>query len=184
VPSYQVLSNQGYFGRTLGSPPGLPGGGITRVLPVSGVGARISGSTPAGGHKTPSVLANLSPSGSVRSPVFVPSGTTPRCGADCDGVQSTGRGGAGGAVCAGGVAGAGGACALATPDPVIITHARKTDVFIHIWGNDPHARKVPKKASPSKLSHRVRTHAALGLARDDDVHHPPHAIDRAGSGSA
>ena len=134
VPSQQVLSNQGYFGRTLGSPPGLPGGEITRILPVSGVGAWISGSTPAGGHKTPSVLASLSPSGSVRSPLFVPSGrTVPRCGAGCDSVQSTtGRGGAGGAVCAGGVAGEGGACALATPDPVIATHARKIDVFIHI----------------------------------------------------
>ena len=32
----------GYFGRIVGSPPGLPGGGITGVLPASGVGARIS----------------------------------------------------------------------------------------------------------------------------------------------
>jgi hypothetical protein len=54
-----------YFGRTLGSPPGLPGGGITAVLPVSGVGARISGSTPAGGHSTPSDFASLSLSGSL-----------------------------------------------------------------------------------------------------------------------
>ena len=28
------------------SPPGLPGGGMTGILTVSGVGARISGSTP------------------------------------------------------------------------------------------------------------------------------------------
>ena len=55
-----------YFGRIVGSPPGLPGGGITGVLPASGVGARISGSTPAGGHSTPSERANLSPSGSAR----------------------------------------------------------------------------------------------------------------------
>jgi hypothetical protein len=52
-----------YFGRTVGSPPGLPGGGITGMLPASGVGARISGSTPAGGHNTPSDFASLSPSG-------------------------------------------------------------------------------------------------------------------------
>ena len=46
----QILGKSaGYFGRTVGSPPGLPGGGITGVLPVSGVGARISGSTPAAG---------------------------------------------------------------------------------------------------------------------------------------
>jgi hypothetical protein len=47
---------------------------MTGVLPPSGVGARISGSTPAGGHSTPSDFANLSPSGSLRSPVVVPSG--------------------------------------------------------------------------------------------------------------
>jgi len=52
----------GYFGRTDGSPPGLPGGGITGVLPMFGAGARMSGSTPVGGHRTPSDLANLSPS--------------------------------------------------------------------------------------------------------------------------
>jgi len=53
-----------YFGRRLGLPPGLPGGGITGILPVSGVGARISGSTPDGGHNTPSDFASLSPTGS------------------------------------------------------------------------------------------------------------------------
>src|SRR5450755_2228298 len=39
-----------YFGRIVGSLSGLPGGGMTGILPVSGVGARISGSTPVGGH--------------------------------------------------------------------------------------------------------------------------------------
>ena len=60
-----------------GSPPGLPGGGMTGVEPVSGVGARISGSIPGGGHSTPSDLASLSPSGSLACPVVVlPRGTT------------------------------------------------------------------------------------------------------------
>ena len=63
--SAKSLHSSGYFGRTLGSPPGLPGGGITGVLPVSGVGARISGSTPDGGHNTPSDFASLSPRGSA-----------------------------------------------------------------------------------------------------------------------
>src|SRR5215470_11372266 len=66
-------SKDRYFGRTLGLPPGLPGGGITGVSPVSGVGARISGSTPAGGHNTPSERASLSPSGSRLRPVVCPS---------------------------------------------------------------------------------------------------------------
>ena len=41
----QIKRMGGYFGRIVGSPPGLPGGEITGVLPTSGVGARISGST-------------------------------------------------------------------------------------------------------------------------------------------
>src|SRR5436189_5446341 len=86
APSLKRLQNCGYFGRTVGSPPGLPGGGITGVFPASGVGAPISGSTPAGGHSTPSDLASLSPSGSVLSPVvepyraMVPRGGTGRTG--------------------------------------------------------------------------------------------------------
>jgi hypothetical protein len=126
-----VLANRDYFGRTLGSPPGLPGGGITGVLPVSGVGARISGSTPDGGHNTPSDFASLSPSGSARWPVVVPSGETVPCGGTrCIGAQSFARAGAGGAVWAGGVAGAGGACALAVPDAAISMHERKSECFI------------------------------------------------------
>ena len=116
-----------YFGRTVGSPPGLPGGGITGVLPASGVGARISGSTPGGGHNTPSDLASFSLSGSTRWPVVVPSGATvPRGGTGCIGAQSAARAPAGGAVGAGGVAGAGGACALAAPDAAMSTHERKS----------------------------------------------------------
>ena len=60
------------------------------LLPVSGVGARISGLTPVGGHNTPSDRASLLPSGSVRSPmVLLPSGeTVPCCGIGFVGAQS------------------------------------------------------------------------------------------------
>jgi hypothetical protein len=115
----------------VGSPPGLPGGGITGVLPVSGVGARIAGSTPAGGHSTPSDLASLSPSGSARWPVVVPCGAILPCGVDSVGAQlAEPRVGAGGAVCAGGVTGVGGACANAAPDAATITHDRKRDFLV------------------------------------------------------
>src|SRR6266576_1777924 len=145
APSLKRLQNCGYFGRTVGSPPGLPGGGITGVLPASGVGARISGSTPGGGHSTPSDRASLSPSGSLRWPVVVPSGTTvPRCGAGCVGVHSLAREGAGGAVCAGGVVGAGGAWALAAPDAAITAHESKRESFIRIRGNRRHAWRFRK----------------------------------------
>jgi hypothetical protein len=91
-----------YFGRIFGSPPGLPGGGMTGILlPVSGVGARISGSTPVGGQSTPSDLASLSLSGSARaSVVVVPCGAmVPCCGIDCIGAQPVAfLAGAGGAV--------------------------------------------------------------------------------------
>ena len=41
-----------YFGFTFGSPPGLPGGGITGLLPLSGAGTLMPGST-LGGQITP-----------------------------------------------------------------------------------------------------------------------------------
>src|SRR5437660_7633393 len=89
-------AEQAYFGRTVGSPPGLPGGGMTGVLPpVSGAGACISGSTPEGGQSTPSDLASLSPSGSRDWPVVVPSAG--RFGRSC-GVQLVACCGDGGAV--------------------------------------------------------------------------------------
>jgi hypothetical protein len=90
-----------YFGRIVGSPPGLPGGGMTGILPVSGVGARISGSTPVGGQSTPSDFASLSLSGSAcGSVVVVPCGAmVPCCGIDCVGAQPVAfLAGAGGAV--------------------------------------------------------------------------------------
>ena len=118
-----MLAASVYFGRRWGSPPGLPGGGITGVLPVSGVGARISGSTPLGGHNTPSDFASLSPSDSAACPVVEPSGAmVPRGGTGCIGEQLSA--GAGGAVWAGGVAGVGGDCATATPGEAISAQAR------------------------------------------------------------
>ena len=75
---------------------------MTGILPVSGVGARISGSTPVGGQSTPSDLASLSLSGSARESVavVVPCGAmVPCCGIDCVGAQPVAfLAGAGGAV--------------------------------------------------------------------------------------
>ena len=90
---------------------------MTGVLPpVSGAGACISGSTPEGGQITPSDFASLSPSGSRDWPVVVPSAG--RFGRSA-GVQPVECCGDGGAVCCGGVAGAGGACAIAAPEAAI-----------------------------------------------------------------
>jgi hypothetical protein len=74
---------------------------MTGILPVLGVGARISGSTPVGGHSTPSDFANLSLSGSARGSVaVVPCGSMVPCwGIDCVGAQPVAfLAGAGGAV--------------------------------------------------------------------------------------
>src|ERR1700675_70008 len=135
--------NCGYFGRRPGSPPGLPGGGITGVLPASGVGARISGSTPEGGHSTPSDFASLSPSGSARWPV-VPSGEmVPRGGTGFIGAQSFA--GAGGAVWADGLAGAGGACAVAGPDAAISAYEKRATYFVRMHGKRPARTEVPQR---------------------------------------
>ena len=131
-----------YLGRIVGSPPGLPGGGITGVLPVSRAGACISGSIPGGGHSTPSARANLSPSGSARCPVVVPSGAAvPECGAGCIGAQLAARSGDGGAVRAGGVVGPGGACAPATLEAAVNTHERSSARFIPMWENGLRSRR-------------------------------------------
>src|SRR5579871_3829668 len=45
---------------------------MSGLPPAPGVGARISGSTPAGGHKAPLDLANLPLKGSLACPVVVP----------------------------------------------------------------------------------------------------------------
>jgi hypothetical protein len=141
----------GYFGRTVGSPPGLPGGGITGVLPTSGVGARISGSTPVGGQSTPSDLANLSPNGSGLWPVVLPSGVI----VPCDG---TGRvcaqplvpaAAAGGTISVCGFA-AGGACAAAVPQATIHKLDAARAVFIIMDGKRPKRTDVPRRtAEPS-----------------------------------
>jgi hypothetical protein len=139
-----------YFGRTEGSPPGLPGGGITGMLPPSGVGARISGSIPAGGHSTPSDLASLSPSGSVRWPVVVPSGADGLGWAGCCiGAQLLDL--AGGAVWAGGVVGAGGACAMARPGAAINTHESRSDWLIRMGRERP----ADAVGSPAKTRRQV-----------------------------
>src|SRR5207253_2529829 len=100
---------------------------MTGVLPTLGVGACISGSTPGGGHSTPSDRASLSPRGSARWPVVAPCGAMLPCGVDCVGAQFVARASGGGAVCAGGVTGVGGACANAAPDAAIITEHNRTD---------------------------------------------------------
>ena len=121
------------------------------MLPVSGVGAWISGSTPEGGHSTPSALASLSPSGSARWPVVLPSGAmVPRGGTGCIGEQLVARATAGGAVWAGGVAGEGGACALAAVDAAISRPNAKRVGFIVIRAKRPARAQVPRKiAAPS-----------------------------------
>src|SRR5260370_12461742 len=104
---------------------------MTVLLPVAGVGARISGSTPAGGHNTPLDLASLSPSGSLLWPVVWPSGAiVPRGGTDCIGAQLVVRAGGGGAVWAGGVDGVGGACAPTAPPAATRTPERTREEFI------------------------------------------------------
>ena len=133
-----------HFGRTVGSPPGLPGGGMTGVFPASGVGARISGSTPAGGQSTPSDFASLSPSGSAACELVEPSGAmVPRGGTGFVGPQLVLATGAGGAVCACGVAGPGGACAIAAPVVTISTHQKYKQGFIVMRGNGPRWQRFP-----------------------------------------
>ena len=117
-----------YFGRTLGSPPGLPGGGITGILPASGVGARICGSTLDGGHSVPSDLASLSPSASWDSPTVVRSVLPVPFGGI--GAQLAGCDTAGGAVCGGGVAGEAGACACAALASISAQEARMNGFMV------------------------------------------------------
>jgi hypothetical protein len=137
------LPSAAYFGRTFGLPPGLPGGGITGILPASGVGARISGSTPEGGHNTPFDFASLSPSGSVAWPVVDPCGATvPRGG----GTQSVDAAGAGGAVCAGGVVGDNGACACEAPESASNAAERNKERFIRMQ-----RKRLPGAVVPQKL---------------------------------
>jgi hypothetical protein len=156
----KALLRRVYFGRTLGSPPGLPGGGITGILPVLGVGARISGSTPDGGHNTPSASANLSLSERPAWPVVAPSGLAPRC------VQSALCEGCAGTVGGGGVLGVGGACPLAAPRHASSMHERRRGCFIRMQGKRLARRNVPRSvqtaeaARTSTRSHRRKAAAS------------------------
>jgi hypothetical protein len=67
----------------------------------------------------------------------------PRGGTGLVGAQLLAGKGAGIAVCAGGVAGIGGACALAVPDAVIKTHKRKSEFFFRMRGKRPSRAQVP-----------------------------------------
>ena len=101
-----------------------------------------------GGHSTPSERASLSPSGSVRCPMVVPSGAfAPERGEGCIGAQSAARSGDGGAVRAGGVAGPGGACAPATLEAAVNTHESKNARFIPMEGKRPALAEVPQDAN-------------------------------------
>jgi hypothetical protein len=111
-------------------------------LPESGVGARISGSTPDGGHKTPSDLANLSLSGWPACPVVNPSDAAPRC------VQSAVCEGCAGAVGGPGVFGVGGACPLAALNAAKSTEARRRECFIHMLGKRLARANVPQDHDP------------------------------------
>ena len=123
-----------HFGRVFGSPPGLPGGGMTGIVLPEGFGGGvcISGSMPAGGHSTPSDLASVSPSGLLASSW---EGCTPSPFAEgCVGAHFVAeRSAFGPAVCACGVAGAGAACASiragAAADAQTMT-ARRVDIRI------------------------------------------------------
>lgn len=126
-----------YFGRTPGSPPGLPGGGITGVLPVSGVGARISGSIPAGGHSTPSDFASLSPSGSWLLPVVAPGPVWPGgVTVDC-GVQPAG----GGLVADGGLEGD-----CAAPGAAVIPRQTRVRISLRVMQDNG----SPRRPFPSR----------------------------------
>src|SRR5260370_42357177 len=128
---------------------------MTVLLPVAGVGARISGSTPAGGHTAPLDLASLSPSGSLVWPVVWPSGAiVPRGGTGCIGAQLVVRAGGGGAVWAGGADGVGGACALTAPQAAISTHERRSECFILMPGKRSARAEVPRK-KPHRLAPRA-----------------------------
>src|ERR1700742_3434345 len=47
------LQKGSHFGMIFGSPPGVPGGGMTGVVPPPTAGAAMPGSTPAGGQMMP-----------------------------------------------------------------------------------------------------------------------------------
>jgi hypothetical protein len=124
-----------HFGRILGSPPGLPGGGIIGVLPMSGAGARIPRSTSAGGHSTPSDLASLSLIGSFTRPTVESS--SPLGPSGPIGSQPTGDCEGGGAIRSGGVVGVGGACAAAMLDITTNPQIDNSERFVYMRQSTP-----------------------------------------------
>src|SRR6185437_8749069 len=102
--------------RGMSSKPGWSFKSLSSLWQISRYLGRIAGSPPAGGHSTPSDCASLSPNGACAWPTVAPFGAILPCGVVCVGAQPVARSGADGAVCAGGVAGTGGACAAAAPD--------------------------------------------------------------------
>jgi hypothetical protein len=53
APGAEAAAALSHFGTVFGSPPGVPGGGMTGIAPPSRGGAAIFGSTPEGGQMTP-----------------------------------------------------------------------------------------------------------------------------------
>ena len=131
----------------MGSPPGLPGGGITGVLPASGVGARICGIDARGRTQYAVGFRQFVAERLARLAGCRAFGATVPCGGIGVGAQSPARAGAGGAVWAGGVAGAGGACAVAAPDAAISTQEKKSEHFIPMQGKRPAGAEVPRERS-------------------------------------
>src|SRR6185369_1122780 len=115
----------------LGSPPGLPGGGITGILlPLCGVGALISGST-FGGQITPSVRASLS----LRCSPALPSGALPSVCRRSPGAQPFGSTTEGRSCAAAAVIAAQSNRAANAPDMIVLAFMRKD--------NGPRAEPVP-----------------------------------------
>jgi hypothetical protein len=124
------------------------------VLPTSGGGARISGSTPEGGHITPSDLASLSPNGSPARPTVELSGMAlPVVLLGAIGAQLAERAGAGGAVgCCAGLAGSGGFCALAMPQDISKAHDAIIARLVHMRKKRLWRADVPQVSSSFESS--------------------------------
>ncbi len=83
-------------------------------------------------------------------PVVAPGASVPCC--DGIGAQLVARTAGGGAVCAGGVAGPGGACALTAPDAAIRTQERRSEMFIRMTGKRSARADVPRQSAASLLA--------------------------------
>ena len=77
---------------------------------------------------------------------MAPCGATLPWGVDSVGAQLLGPRGGAGTVCAGGVTGVGGACALAGPDAASIASERKIG-FLVMLGNDLQGHGFPAKSA-------------------------------------